>query len=206
MLGWLLVLASLAVGVWALVRAYQGGLLRSALDVAVQPELLQWVGVGIMVAAVVWVGSIVLTAEQSWPRRRRSGRWARVLFAAAACMVIAAPSALAVRYLDTQSTLIDEVFVAADPGDGPDVALADTAAEDPWADVPRVNALLIGSDAGADRTGVRTDSMMVASINTRTGDTVLIGVPRNLQRVPFPRPTRCTGSTPRATTAAPSAS
>ena len=28
--------------------------------------------------------------------------------------------------------------------------------------------------------------MMVASINTRTGDTVLFGVPRNLQNVPFP--------------------
>ena len=111
-LGWLLVLASLAGGVWVLVRAWQGGLLRSALNVAVQPELLQWVGVGIMVGAVLWVGSIVLTAEQSWPRRRRSGRWARVLFAAAACTLIAAPSALAVRYLDVQSSVIDEVFVA----------------------------------------------------------------------------------------------
>ena len=66
-------------------KAWQGGLLRSALNVAVQPELLQWVGVGIMVGAVLWVGSIVLTAEQSWPRRRRAGRWGRVLFAAAAC-------------------------------------------------------------------------------------------------------------------------
>ena len=187
-LGWLLVLASLAVGVWALVKAYQGGLLRSALNVAVQPELLQWVGVAIMVAAVIWVGSIVLTAEQSWPRRRRTGRWVRVLFAAAACTLIAAPSALAVRYLDVQSTLIDEVFVANDsPSERRDVALSDTAAEDPWADVPRVNTLLMGSDAGKDRWGTRTDSMMVVSTNTKTGDTLLIGIPRNLERVPFPK-------------------
>ncbi len=95
-----------------LVKAWQGGLLRSALDVAVQPELLQWVGVGIMVGAVLWVGSIVLTAEQSWPRRRRGGRVARVVFAALACTLVAAPSALAVRYLDVQSSVIDEVFVA----------------------------------------------------------------------------------------------
>lgn len=185
-LGWVLVLASLAAGVWVLVKAYQGGLLRSALDVAVQPELLQWVGVAIMVGAVLWVGSIVLTAEQSWPRRRRSGRWARVLFAALACTVIAAPSAVAVRYLDVQSSVIDQVFVQDSPGEGRQVALANTAAEDPWADVPRVNTLLLGSDAGKDRWGVRTDSMMVVSTNTKTGDTLLIGIPRNLENVPIP--------------------
>ena len=169
-----------------LVKAWQGGLLRSALNVAVQPELLQWVGVGIMVGAVLWIGSIVLTAEQSWPRRRRGGRGARVLFAAAACTLIAAPSALAVRYIDVQSSVIDAVFVEDSPGEHRDVALADTAAEDPWADVPRVNTLLIGSDAGKDRWGTRTDSMMVVSTNTKTGDTLLIGIPRNLERVPFP--------------------
>jgi LCP family protein required for cell wall assembly len=49
-----------------------------------------------------------------------------------------------------------------------------------------VNVLLIGSDAGADRTGVRTDSVILASIDTHTGDAVLFGIPRNLQHVPFP--------------------
>ena len=52
--------------------------------------------------------------------------------------------------------------------------------------MPRVNTLLIGSDAGKDRWGTRTDSMMVVSTNTKTGDTLLIGIPRNLERVPFP--------------------
>jgi len=61
-----------------------------------------------------------------------------------------------------------------------------TAAPDPWADTPRVNVLLIGSDQGADRTGVRTDSTILASIDTHTGDTLLIGIPRNLENVPFP--------------------
>ncbi len=186
-LGWVLVLVSLAAGAWVLVKAWQGGLLRSALNVAVQPQLLQWVGVGIMVGAVLWIGSIVLTAEQSWPRRRAGGRFARVVFAALACTLIAAPSALAVRYLDVQSSVIDEVFGNDSPSERRDVALADTAAEDPWAAVPRVNTLLIGSDAGKDRWGTRTDSMMVVSTNTKTGDTLLIGIPRNLERVPFPK-------------------
>src|SRR3954447_14237808 len=56
---------------------------------------------------------------------------------------------------------------------------------DPWASIPRVNVLLIGSDAGADRVGVRTDSILLASIDTHTGDAVIFGLPRNLQHVPF---------------------
>jgi LCP family protein required for cell wall assembly len=59
-------------------------------------------------------------------------------------------------------------------------------AANPWADIPRVNVLLMGGDAGADRTGVRPDTLIVASINTRTGDTLLVSLPRNLQHVPFP--------------------
>jgi LCP family protein required for cell wall assembly len=57
---------------------------------------------------------------------------------------------------------------------------------DPWAGAPRINVLLIGSDAGADRTGLRTDSLIVASIDTHTGDTVLFGIPRNLEHAQFP--------------------
>jgi LCP family protein required for cell wall assembly len=57
---------------------------------------------------------------------------------------------------------------------------------DPWATSDRVNVLLIGSDAGADRTGIRPDTMIVASINPHTGNAVLFSLPRNLQHVPFP--------------------
>ncbi len=57
---------------------------------------------------------------------------------------------------------------------------------DPWAGIRRVNLLLIGSDAGPDRQGTRTDSMVEASVDPRTGHAVLIGIPRNLERAPFP--------------------
>jgi LCP family protein required for cell wall assembly len=49
----------------------------------------------------------------------------------------------------------------------------------------RYNILLIGSDAGNDRTGTRTDSISVASVDAQTGRTVLFGLPRNLEDVPF---------------------
>ena len=58
---------------------------------------------------------------------------------------------------------------------------------DPWAGRTRVNILLLGGDGGPDRVGVRTDTVIVASVNTRTGDMVLLSLPRNLQRIPFQR-------------------
>jgi polyisoprenyl-teichoic acid--peptidoglycan teichoic acid transferase len=58
---------------------------------------------------------------------------------------------------------------------------------DRWKGRTRVNVLLLGGDGGPDRVGVRTDTVIVASINTRTGDIVLLSLPRNLQRIPFQR-------------------
>ncbi len=50
----------------------------------------------------------------------------------------------------------------------------------------RYNVLLLGGDAGADRVGLRPDTMIVASIDAQTGRTVLFSLPRNLQWAPFP--------------------
>jgi LCP family protein required for cell wall assembly len=50
----------------------------------------------------------------------------------------------------------------------------------------RYNILLMGGDAGKDRSGLRPDSMTVASVDAVTGRTVLISLPRNLEDVPFP--------------------
>lgn len=50
----------------------------------------------------------------------------------------------------------------------------------------RFNVLLMGGDAGADRIGVRPDSLTLASIDEETGRTVLFSFPRNLENIPFP--------------------
>ncbi|HET8615702.1 MAG TPA: LCP family protein [Actinomycetales bacterium] len=50
----------------------------------------------------------------------------------------------------------------------------------------RYNVLLLGGDAGSDRIGVRPDSITLASIDAKTGRTVLFSLPRNLQNIPFP--------------------
>lgn len=49
----------------------------------------------------------------------------------------------------------------------------------------RFNVLLLGGDAGAGRWGLRPDSLTVASIDARTGKTVLVGLPRNMANFPF---------------------
>lgn len=49
----------------------------------------------------------------------------------------------------------------------------------------RYNILLLGGDAGADRLGLRPDSISVVSIEAATGRSVIFGVPRNLEDVPF---------------------
>ncbi|HMI34196.1 MAG TPA: LCP family protein, partial [Propionibacteriaceae bacterium] len=58
--------------------------------------------------------------------------------------------------------------------------------QDPWAGKARLNVLLLGGDAGPGRIGTRTDTVILASINTRTGNTTLFSLPRNAARMPFP--------------------
>ena len=71
-------------------------------------------------------------------------------------------------------------FISAMFGDG-----AASAATD-----GRYNVLLVGGDSGSDRWGLRTDSLTVASIDEKTGRTILFGLPRNMTNFPFPKGSR----------------
>ncbi len=97
---------------------------------------------------------------------------------------------------DTLTTVFREVPVPLSTS----VARPVPTAVDPWAATPRVNLLLIGSDDGKGRDGVRPDTLIVASIDTASGDTVLFSLPRNLQRVPFPPGSRAAADFPRGFT------
>jgi LCP family protein required for cell wall assembly len=91
------------------------------------------------------------------------------------CLVIAAPLGFAANLANSQRTLINTLFAG-----GGGTSAAEAIAK------PRLNILLVGSDAGPDRKGARTDTMMVASLDTKTGRTVLFGLPRNVQFAQFP--------------------
>jgi len=46
--------------------------------------------------------------------------------------------------------------------------------------------LLMGSDEGEDRLGLRTDTMIIALVHEASGRAALVSVPRNLKRLEFP--------------------
>ncbi len=51
----------------------------------------------------------------------------------------------------------------------------------------RITVLIAGGDAGPGRGGLRTDSMIVASLHTGTGKAALFSFPRNMGSIPLPK-------------------
>ena len=144
--------------------------------------LLALCGIG----GLVWLAGILTTYAETTGRRWPSQtKWLHRGFTFALCLVVGVPAAMATNAVWVTKGTFDTVFNPTYSGRGTS-APGPGSGSDPWKNVPRVNMLFLGSDAGADRTGVRTDSMMVASIDTHTGDTTLVSIPRNLERVPIP--------------------
>lgn len=177
--GLALLLGALLLGSLVLFYAWRKGFVVAALDLAVRPRILVALLVATALGALLWCAGILLTARETAPRGPGAG-W-RALFAAVCCLLVAAPAATAVRYLTIQHDVVEVLT-------GGNNTLGGGEAEvNAWADKPRVNVLLLGSDAADDRVGVRTDSMMVASIDTENGQTVLFSLPRNLEYAPIPK-------------------
>ena len=55
-----------------------------------------------------------------------------------------------------------------------------------WDGLERLNILLLGADAGVGRRSIRTDTMIVVSIDPGSGEVALFSMPRNFVRVPLP--------------------
>ena len=55
-----------------------------------------------------------------------------------------------------------------------------------WSADGRLNLLLIGADSGPGRYLLRTDTMIVLSVDIATGRSALFGIPRNLLNAPLP--------------------
>jgi LCP family protein required for cell wall assembly len=154
---------------------------RSAVRAAVDTDSLLWIVGGIGLVAILWVVVVVAGYRMLVPRGLSGLR--RVLGAVVVTLlvaVVAAPAVQAGRLAFAQRDLITGVF----DDDGESATVEDIP--HPFGDKERVNVLLLGGDGGEGRDGVRTDTVIVASIDTDTGDTVLFSLPRNLEDLPFP--------------------
>ena len=170
------------------VLAISGNLQQRALTLAVDSTQLAVVAIGAPAIGLAWVLVILLTNSQL--RRYASLDSGQRLFSAIVVLALLAAVALP-AFKVSNYALITRSVVTSDSvfrGDNETGGSSgpNTAKADPWADKPQVNVLLIGSDAGANRTGIRPDTLILASINTKTGKTVMFSLPRSLQHAPFP--------------------
>ncbi|MGH8825277.1 MAG: LCP family protein [Jiangellaceae bacterium] len=153
--------------------------------VAFNRDALTVLGVGLAAGAAIWL-FVALTSHRALePSGLSAGqRLGGALVVTLATSLVIAPLALGARYAFTQRDLIGAISAGNDGGSLTTPEIEEQA--DPWAEIPRVNVLLLGGDAGRGRTGLRPDTQILASIDTKTGDTVMFSLPRNLQGVPFP--------------------
>ncbi|HEX7350711.1 LCP family protein [Brachybacterium sp.] len=162
--------------------------LRTGVMLASRRGVLIAAMVTVTVVGIVWALQIVLANLAHSTRERLAGAKRYVALALAALMVVgvALPFGRGVQSLWALQGLMgsESVFGGDARGDHPF-----TSSKDPWANTGRLNILLLGQDAGADRTGTRPDTLMVASIDTATGQTALFSIPRNLEGVEFPEGT-----------------
>ena len=146
----------------------------------VDTTTLTWVVVALGLLGILWAVVVVAGYRMLVPVRTSTGRrFLGGLLVAVIVVAGLAPAAYAANLALVSRDLIAEVF-----DDGESATVVDVP--DPFGDKERVNVLLLGGDGGEDRDGVRTDSVIVASIDTDSGETTLFSLPRNLENLPFP--------------------
>ncbi|WP_237108041.1 LCP family protein [Nonomuraea sp. MG754425] len=136
------------------------------------------------VLALCWFAVLATSYAVLGPNRlNQHGQIVTGIVVGVLCVAVMSPFALTANYVVAFRNTVGAIF----PSD-PDPESPETSHNpaDPWNGRDRVNFLLIGGDAAGNRTGVRTDSMNVASVDLNTGATVLFSLPRNLQHVRFP--------------------
>lgn len=131
--------------------------------------VVQWVVVGY---AVLWLvlgfDTLRLT---NLVRVSRGWRVPVAMLSVLLTLVPVTGAAWAASTISATRNLLGDLFVAAPP-----VAPVDG----------RYNILLLGADAGDDREGLRPDSISLVSVEAETGQSVIIGLPRELVAMPFP--------------------
>lgn len=144
-----------------------------ALRTFTNPTVLQILRLGLMALAIAWAALLVDAWRIGQPLSLLVGQ-RRVLLGVngGMCLVVAGVLLFSSHTVGVMRSTMLATFAGSEVSGAHD---------------GRFNVLLIGgdSDGGKTRWGLRTDSMTIASIDARTGKTVLIGLPRNMSDFPF---------------------
>jgi polyisoprenyl-teichoic acid--peptidoglycan teichoic acid transferase len=180
-LGYVVLLPSMA-GLGVLIAFAQEDL-ATLLDFAFDPVRLRTAAVLTSAAFAVWAFTVVTTYLMARPvGARRLHSRIGLAVACLLCVAVALPVAQGVRYARTQAELVAHVFEDNRSATVP----RDTTREDPWGGRERVNVLLLGGDGSVTRSGIRTDSVILLSVDTRSGKGVMFSLPRNMMNAQFP--------------------
>ena len=178
--GWIL-LCGFILGIAAIViTALIYGPTAFASRVVSSPKILRFASIVLLIGLVIWVLVILRSFAVSkrgfrLPKPQKVLSWVLVV---SLIVIVGIPLSVGAAYANVTATTLSKVF-------GKEGAKV-LKREDLWADKERINVFLIGQDSADNRQGVRPDTMLVASIDTRNGQTTLISVPRNLAFPEFP--------------------
>ncbi|WP_350280100.1 LCP family protein [Kribbella sp. HUAS MG21] len=164
--------------------AYLGLRKRDAvISWALDPSWLLWMIAGLAALGLGWIVVLVTSYKMLRPLTAGPGsRGLGALVIGAVCFALTVSTATGAQTLMAQRDLVTKVFGETRSQTRPTIS----STKDVSQQLPRLNVLLLGADDGADRQGTRTDTVMVASVDTRTGNTALISLTRNFMRMPFP--------------------
>ncbi len=180
MLGYVLMVPAFGGAVY-FVAAMPG--LHTVVALATDPGRLRGASVVLGVVLAVWTVNVLAT--YFWARPKRAARGPSVaagVLVALACVAAALPVVQTMRYATTQADLVETLFTANRTATAP----RGISEEDPWGGREHVSILLLGGDGSVTREGVRTDSVMLLTMNTRTGRSVMFSLPRNMMYAQFP--------------------
>lgn len=186
-----IVALSISVMSWALLIALAALALTNTnklIEIATGPNyllaLLWCCAIWLFVSIAVWVASLYSLKKSPVNPRQKT---LLVILSTVVVLIQIFASAWAFSVVQAQQQLLSAVFT-----DTKTTQITSSNSEENISQPSnltlvngRVNILLLGGDAGAGRWGLRPDSISVVSINAETGDTSIIGVPRNLQNAQF---------------------
>jgi LCP family protein required for cell wall assembly len=156
---------------------------RGLVELAADPERLRDASVVLGVGLGVWMVSVLATYFWARPAGARTAHAATgAAVVVLACLAAALPVVHTMRIASAQADLVETLFTENRTATAP----RGISEEDPWGGREHVSILLLGGDGSVTREGVRTDSVMLLVLNTRTGRSVMFSLPRNMMYAQFP--------------------